>query len=101
MVRKEKSQDYFFRVCLSDQETIVLSNNHEDAASLGVTNILKKYKKNTNLSLCVVVDKINEDSFETELFDVSYVLENIGYFSLSKKISELSDFLLDKAKNSS
>jgi len=101
MFRVDKSQDKFYRVCCSNHETVVLAPSFEEAASNGLLSILDKFKNNTNVSLAVVVDRIDETSLETEIFEITKVLENIGFFSLSKKISSLSDFLLDKSKNSS
>lgn len=101
MFRDTKSQLHFYRVAMSDCETMVLSSSFEEAAATGLTNMLDKFKKDTNISFAVIVDKIQEESFETEVFSTCTILDNIGYFSLSKKISSLSEFLLDKSKKSS
>jgi len=99
MFRTLESQDNFFRVTLSNQETIVLSPTFSDAASAGLAAIIKKFGGNTNLSTSLIVDRIKDLEFETEVFLTSRILEDIGYFKLAKDFDELSDFFLDKGKN--
>jgi len=101
MFRTDESQDKFYRVACSNHETMVLASSFEEAASSGLLAILNKFKEDTNVSMAVVVDRIDDTCMETELFEITKVLENIGFFNLSKKLSFLSDFLLDKGKKSS
>ena len=101
MFRTSENQEKFYRVSFSDHETIVLAESHDEAAADGLAATLKKYKGKTNLSIAVVVDRIDDDSLNTEIFHMSKILDNIGYFNLSKKISELSEILLDNSKKSS
>tara|TARA_A100001515_G_scaffold114207_2_gene95639 strand:+ start:1185 stop:1490 length:306 start_codon:yes stop_codon:yes gene_type:complete len=101
MFRTTENQEKFYRVSFSNHETIVLASSHDEAAAQGLSATLKKFKKETNISLAVVVDRIDDDSLSTEVFEISKILDNIGYFSLSKKISYIRDFLLDKSRRSS
>lgn len=96
MFRKSESQDFFYKVALSDIETVVLCKNHSEAAATGVEKIVKNFGKNTNISFSVVVEKIDDHQENIEIFDVSQVMEDIGMFSLSKKISDIRDYFLDK-----
>lgn len=98
MFRDSESHENFYHVCLSNHETIVLATNYDEAASIGVQNILKEFGENTNVSMAVTVSKIDETLNEIEIIPFSKVLEDVGLFSLSKKITSISDFLLDKSK---
>lgn len=77
----------------------ILSHNEQEAASMGLQSILKINKKDTQLSFVISVE---EDILNAELylFETSMILANIGYFKLSEEIASLSDFFLDKGKNS-
>lgn len=101
MFKDGKNQDSFYRVSVSDCQTVVLSQSFEDAAAQGLDKIMKKFKDNTNISFAIIVDKICEETIETEVFDTCKVLDDAGYFNLSSKMSILSDFLLDKRKKRS
>lgn len=99
MIRTSKSQESFFRVTLSNQENIVLCASFSEAAAAGLTNIIKMFGGDTNLSPSLIVDRLNASEYETEVFLTSKVLQDIGYFKLAKNFDELSDFFLDKGKN--
>jgi len=96
MFRKQESQDFFYHVCLSDVETIVISSSPEEAASLGVEKIISEYGNETNVSAAVIVTKFKEDFDSCELYSLPDVLENMGNFTLAKKISTVLKNLLDK-----
>tara|TARA_Y100000004_G_C8896322_1_gene404306 strand:- start:743 stop:1048 length:306 start_codon:yes stop_codon:yes gene_type:complete len=98
MFRDSESQEHFYHVALSNHETVVLATSNEEAASIGVQNILKEFGEDTNVSLVVAVTKIDEKLNDVEVISFSKVLEDVGLFSLSKKITNISDFLLDKSK---
>ena len=70
-----------------------------EAAAAGLTNIIKMFGGDTNLSPSLIVDRLNASEYETEVFLTSKVLQDIGYFKLAKNFDELSDFFLDKGKN--
>jgi hypothetical protein len=99
MVRISKSQEYFYRVILSNQETIVLSNSQQEAASKGLSQIMAKFGNQTNLSPMLIVERINDYRIETEIFLTTMILEDLGDFKLAKDFSAISDFFLDKGKN--
>jgi hypothetical protein len=98
MFRDIESQDFFYLVGLANHETVVLAENINEAASIGVKKILKKHGNETNVSMAVVVTKIKENTDSCEVFSFSEVLGDIGLFSLAKEMSNISDFLLDTGK---
>jgi hypothetical protein len=100
MFRDIESQDFFYLVGLANHETVVLAENVNEAASIGVKKILKKHGNETNVSMAVVVTKIKENTDNCEVFSFSEVLGDIGLFSLAKEMSNISDFLLDTGKKS-
>jgi hypothetical protein len=99
MVKDTKSQDDFYIVRLSDLECMILAGSFQEAASNGVKKIIDNKGRNTNLSFWISVDKIKNYEIETCLFYTSSILNDLGYFNLSKNLENLSDFFLDKGKN--
>ena len=99
MVKDMESQDDFYIVKLSDLECMVLASSFEEAASNGMKKIINNKGQNTNLSFLISVDKIKNYEIETCLFYTSVILNDLGYFKLSKDLENLSDFFLDKGKN--
>lgn len=97
MVKTEKSQEKFFRVSLSDMQTVVLSDSAEEAAAAALTKFINEYGKHTNISFIMSVEELLEDSMDIEIFHTSRVLENIGHFELAKNVETLSKILLDKS----
>jgi len=78
---------------------MVLSDSYENAASIGLNKILKNRGSETNLSFILSVDLIDNYEIKTHVFYTSAVLNDLGYFKLSKDLANLSDFFLDKGKN--
>lgn len=99
MVKDMESQDDFYIVKLSDLECMVLASSFEEAASNGMEKIINNKGQNTNLSFWMSVDKIKKYEIETCLFYTPVILNDLGYFKLSKDLENLSDFFLDKGKN--
>jgi len=99
MIRSLENQDKFYLVKCSDLECMVLSDSYESAASIGLGKILKNRGSETNLSFILSVDLVEDYEIKTEIFSTSAVLNDLGYFKLSKDLANLSDFFLDKGKN--
>jgi len=99
MIKHVESQENFYIVKCSDLECMVLSDSYESAASIGLGKILKNKGSKTNLSFILSVDLIENYEIKTHIFYTSAVLNDLGYFKLSKDLANLSDFFLDKGKN--
>jgi 3,4-dihydroxy-2-butanone 4-phosphate synthase len=99
MLRNLESQLEFYLVKCSDIECMVMANCSEEAANLGLKNIIKNKGKSANLSFIISVDLIKNSEVETNIFMTSKVLADLGYFKLAKELESLSDFFLDKGKN--
>ena len=56
--------------------------------------------ENAKLSFSMCIDEISDQDIYTDFMYVPKVLEDIGLFKLSNELSSLSDFFLDKGKNS-
>lgn len=98
MIRREKSQEVFYRISCSDWEYVALAETVVDACTKAFKEILKD--TNNNISFIACVDKIKKDTIEKEFIYVPEILQDLGYFKLSKELSNLSDFFLDKRENS-
>lgn len=97
MVRREKSQDLFYRISCSDWQYMTLAESYVDACTIAFKEILKD--KNNNISFIACVDEINNESIKRNFIYVPEILQDLGYYKLSKELSNLSDFFLDKRKN--
>jgi len=99
MVKDIESQDDFYVVKLSDLECVILADSFEEAASDGIKKIIDNKGDKTNLSFWISVDRIKNYEIETRLFYTPVILNDLGFFKLSKDLENLSDFFLDKGKN--
>ncbi len=97
MIRKEKSQDLFYRISCSDWQYMTLAESYTDACTIAFKEILKD--KNNNISFIACVDELKDESIERYFIYVPEILQDLGYYKLSKELSNLSDFFLDKRKN--
>lgn len=97
MIRYEKSQDYFYRVSSSNWEYMVLAKNDIEACEKALLEILKDDQ--SNISFIAKIDKIMETKIKVSFVYIPEILHDLGYFELSKNLSHLSDFFLDKGKN--
>ncbi len=95
---EDQSLKKVYRVGSADWNTEVLSCNEQEAASIGLQNVLNKTGKKTNLSFLIEVEE-NIYGSELHLFKTSSVLADIGFFKLAEEFSRMSDFFLDKGKN--
>ena len=99
MVLDIKSQDKSYRVTCSDWSMILKACSVNAAGCLALKNMIREKGKNLNLSFILEVQEYGfEDSIE--FLYVPSVLSDLGYFKLSEEFSELSNFFLDKGKNS-
>lgn len=97
MIRKEKSQEVFYRITCSDWQFMTLAESYIDACAAAFKEILKD--KNSNVSFVAYVDEIKNNSIKRNFIYVPEILQDLGYYKLSKELSMLSDFFLDKRKN--
>jgi len=97
MIKDEKSQDYFYRVSSSDWECMVLAKNDIEACEKALLEVLKDEK--VNLSFIAKIDKILNYNIKVSFIYIPEILHDLGFFELSKNLSNLSDFFLDKRKN--
>ena len=95
---EDQSLKKVYRVGSADWNIEVLSYNEQEAASIGLQNVLNKTGKKTNLSFLIEVEE-NIYGSELHLFKTSSVLADIGFFKLAEEFSRMSDFFLDKGKN--
>ena len=79
---------------------MVLAENMEDAASSALKKVMDLKGENAKLSFSMCIDEISDQDIYTDFMYVPKVLEDIGLFKLSNELSSLSDFFLDKGKNS-
>lgn len=100
MFRDDKSQNKFYKVACANMEIMVLDETPQEAVANALKLLLNKFGENTNLSLIMSVSEIRDDVNEMTIFYTISVLENIGFFKLAKDLEDLSDFFLDKGKNS-
>jgi len=95
---EDQSLKKVYRVGSADWNTEVSSYSEQEAASIGLQNVLNKTGKKTNLSFLIEVEE-NIYGSELHLFKTSSVLADIGFFKLAEEFSRMSDFFLDKGKN--
>lgn len=92
-----KTSNVIFTVKCSDWSINVEASSFSEACSKGLELMISRIGANLNLSFIICAE--NKIDNEMEIFETSSVLADLGFFKLSKNLSELSDFLLDKGEN--
>ena len=93
------NQDKFYEVSCSDWSLIIKSSSPYEAACAALKKMMQDKGRNLNLSFILEIKQCNNEE-DIEFLYVPSVLFDIGYFKLSEDFSELSNFFLDKGKNS-
>jgi hypothetical protein len=94
-----KNQELSFIVSSSDWTENVSSPCFLSAAVKGLKQQINKNKEKTNLSFIISVEKQSGLEKEVDIFYTSEILAELGLHKLSKELSQVSDFFLDKGKN--
>jgi len=92
-----ETSNVIFTVKCSDWSVDIEASSFSEACSKGLELMISRIGSNLNLSFIICAE--NKISKEIEIFDTSLVLADVGFFNLSKNLSELSDFFLDKGEN--
>lgn len=95
----DKNQKNFFKVVCADWTRLIFSNTPEEAVSKALQDVVNKKGEKAHLSFFISAEEYKIEDPELFLYETSFVLSDLGYFKLSKNLSSLSDFFLDKGKN--
>lgn len=95
----DKNQEVSYSVSSSDWTENVSADCFLSAAVKGLKSQIGKNKEKTNLSFIISVEKQDDLEKEMDVFYTSEILAELGLHQLSKELSQISDFFLDKGKN--
>lgn len=96
---KRRYSNKKYKISCADWETVVEDENSKSACSKALKNMLEKHGPKLNVGFWMHIETLNSRDQDYEFIDVSSVFADLGCFKLSKNLSELSDFFLDKGKN--
>jgi hypothetical protein len=105
MSKAVKNQEKIYRVVCGGMDSLYITfgENPQEAAAGALKDYIQLNKENAELSpiLCVYSwhENLKEEDEDILAFYTPSVLEDIGFFALAKKLSEISDFLLDTDRN--
>ena len=91
LVKLDDEKECFYLCSCSDWTTIVLAENHNQAASTAVQYMLDELgKQETNISAAIRVKKINEELENDDfLLRMDEILSDIGLYKESKALKEI------------
>lgn len=99
MIRTSKNQDSFFTIICSDWSITVKDKSHQQACAKALQKMLAKYGTALNISFFMSSERVSKKKEDIDIVETSSVLADLGYFNISKSLSEMRDFFLDKGKN--